>query len=68
MKFIDKFVRTLEGALHKEGMTRSTQDVGFVRQSSPPDERDAEIAEACSANEAAPSREPVEQQKSVGRG
>jgi hypothetical protein len=50
MKFIDKFIRTVEGALQKK-ITRAPQDVDFVRQSSPPDERDAESVETGSAGE-----------------
>jgi hypothetical protein len=50
MKFMDKFIRTVEGALQKK-INKAPQDVDFVRQSSPPDERDAESVEADSAGE-----------------
>jgi hypothetical protein len=50
MKFMDKFIRTVEGALQKK-VNKAPQDVDFVRQNSPPDERDAESVEADSAGE-----------------
>jgi hypothetical protein len=50
MKFMDKFIRTVEGALQKK-INKAPQDVDFVRQNSPPDERDAESVEADSVGE-----------------
>ncbi len=49
MRFKDKFVRTVEKALHWNSYPH---DRHIYRQNSPPDERDAEFAEECAANEA----------------
>ncbi len=45
MKFIDKFIKTVEGALQKrrDGVAR---DLDIVRQNTPPDDHDAELSEA----------------------
>jgi hypothetical protein len=59
MRFIDKFVRTVKGALPKKMVDRPE----FLRQNTPPDEREAEIAEQCEAAETKSGREPV----AVGR-
>lgn len=50
MRFTDKFVRTVEKALHWN--SSPPLDRHIYRQNSPPDERDAEFAEECAANEA----------------
>ena len=66
MKFIDKFIRTFEGALQKKLINSAAQDIDLVRQNSPPDERDADIAEAGGGSETTPSlSEAVEQEKRV---
>jgi hypothetical protein len=54
MRFKDKFVRTVENALHWK--SSPPHDSYVDRQNSPPDERDAEFAEA---NEAADGVEHV---------
>ena len=64
MKFIDNFVRTLEGALQKSRINKSPQDVDFVRQNSPPDERDADIAEAGGDSEIMPGLSGAAEQES----
>jgi hypothetical protein len=56
MRFIDKFVRTVKGALQKKVIDRPE----FLRQNTPPDEREAEIAEECETAETKSVREPVE--------
>lgn len=50
MRFKDKFVRTIEKARHWK--SSPPHDRYIYRQNSPPDERDAEFAEECAANEA----------------
>jgi len=57
MRFKDKFVRTVENALHWK--SSPPHDRYVDRQNSPPDERDAEFAEAREANEAADGVEHV---------
>ena len=53
----NKFLRTVENALHWK--SSPPHDSYVDRQNSPPDERDAEFAEACEANEAADGVEHV---------
>jgi hypothetical protein len=43
MKFIDKFIRTVQVALHRSGTTE--HDADAFRQNSPPDESEAESYE-----------------------
>jgi len=45
MKFIDKFIKTVEGALQKR-RKGVTPDLDIVRQNTPPDDHDAELSEA----------------------
>jgi hypothetical protein len=49
MRFTDKFVRTVENALHWK--SSPSDDRHADRQNTPPDERDAEFAEERAANE-----------------
>jgi hypothetical protein len=63
MKFLDKFVRTFEGAVQKRHVNRTIQEPDFVRQGSPPDERQAEMAEAGQTDEPAPVCEAVAEKK-----
>jgi len=51
MKFVDKFVRRLEVSLHKQPTTAAGYDGEFIRQRTPPDEREAERDEANDCNE-----------------
>ena len=48
MRFTDKFVRTVENALHWK--SSPSHDRYAERQNSPPDERDADTAEEGAAN------------------
>jgi hypothetical protein len=46
MKFVDKFVRRFEVSLHKQPTKAADYGGEFIRQRTPPDEREAERDEA----------------------
>lgn len=51
MKFVDKFIRRLEVSRHKHPVKADDEDDEFIRQRTPPDEREAERDEANECNE-----------------
>ncbi len=44
MKFIEKLLRVL-GTLRRKPVTKAARDIYLIRQNSPPDERDVDVAE-----------------------
>jgi hypothetical protein len=63
MKFIDKFVIKLESAFQRNRAHRTHRDPEVLRQNTPPDEGDAEVAEANSEMEAAQEQSEAAEQE-----
>ena len=51
MKFIDKFIRTVEIALRSSTASGEAGDMDIDKQNTPPDEHDAEMDEAAHEQE-----------------
>lgn len=45
MNFIGRFIRFCQGAFGKKAIRGAKQDFAAIRQNSPPDERDVDVAE-----------------------
>jgi hypothetical protein len=52
MNFIERVIRFCQGTFRKKTVTGATRDIVAIRQNSPPDERDVDVAER------APDSEP----------
>ena len=46
MKFIDRFIRTVEIALRRSPSSGEAEDMNIYKQNTPPDDHDAEVDEA----------------------
>jgi hypothetical protein len=51
MKFIDKFIRTVEIALRRSPSSPEAKDMDIDKQNTPPDDHDAEMDEAAYEHE-----------------
>lgn len=51
MKFIDKFIRTVEIALRRSPSSGEAEDMNIYKQNTPPDDHDAEVDEAAHEQE-----------------
>lgn len=51
MKFIDKFIRTVEIVLRPSPSSGEAEDMNIDKQNTPPDDRDAEVDEATPEHE-----------------
>jgi hypothetical protein len=67
MKFVDKFIRRLEISRHKHPAKAADDDDEFIRQQTPPDEREAERDEANQRKElVAEQDDPVDREPQSG--